>query len=208
MEQEKQDHYETLAEQNQAEYSVQRSRFIAHAYPIHSVEEALELVASLRKEYYNATHVCWAYAVGALREESRMNDDGEPSGTAGRPIYGQILAQDVSDVLVAVVRYFGGVKLGTGGLIDAYKESARLVLMEAPRREVILFQSFTLRFAPHLTGTVMRLVKNMGAEILEQGFTQGESLLECRIRQGQLEILRSAAAAIYGLTCTVEEVNS
>ena len=157
MEQERQDHYETLAEQNQVEYSIQRSRFIAHAYPIHSVEEALEFVASLRKEYYNATHVCWAYAVGALREESRMNDDGEPSGTAGRPIYGQILAQDVSDVLVAVVRYFGGVKLGTGGLI---------------------------------------------------GFAQGESLLECRIRQGQLEILRSAAAAIYGLTCIVEDQDS
>lgn len=134
-----------------------------------------------------------------------MNDDGEPSGTAGRPIYGQILAQNVSDVLVAVVRCFGGVKLGTGGLIDAYKESARLVLMEAPRREVILLSPFTLRFAPYLTGTVMRLIKTMGAEIVEQGFAQGESLLECRIRQGQLGILRSAAAAIYGLTCIVEE---
>ena len=163
MEQERQDRYETLAEQNQVEYSIQRSRFIAHAYPIQSVEEALELVASLRKVHYNATHICWAYAVGVLREESRMNDDGEPSGTAGRPIYGQILAQNVSDVLVAVVRYFGGVKLGTGGLIDAYKESARLVLMEAPRREVILLSPFTLRFAPYLTGTVMRLIKTMGA---------------------------------------------
>lgn len=204
MEQDKKDHYETLAGQERAEDSVQRSKFIAHAYPVCSEEEALALVATLRKEYYDATHICWAYAVGALREENRANDDGEPSGTAGRPIYGQILAHNLSDVLVAVVRYFGGVKLGIGGLIDAYKESARLVLSEATRREVVLLQRFSLRFPPHLTGTVMRLVKNMGAEITEQGFAQGESTLECRIRQGKLPMLQAAASAIYRLSFSTD----
>lgn len=205
MEPDKRDLYETLASPSKAEYTVQRSKFIALAIPVASVDDALLTLAGLRKEYYDATHVCWAYAVGCEREENRMNDDGEPSGTAGRPIYGQILSHNLSDLLVVVVRYFGGVKLGTGGLIDAYKESARLVLSTAERKEVILMSDFSLAYPPGLTGTVMRLIKNLGAEIREQGFQAGESLIHCRIRRGQLPILRAAASAIFGITLTTNE---
>lgn len=194
------DSYYTLASACEASLTIQRSKFITYAYPIKSAQEALEEIATLRRQHYDATHVCWAYALGALHEETRNSDDGEPSGTAGRPILGQIRSQEVSDLVVAVVRYFGGVKLGTGGLIEAYKESARLVLCEAPREEVILRRSFTLLFPPHLTGVVMRLLKSVGADITAQDFSQGEMLLRGAIRASQWSNLEGQVLSVYNIT--------
>ena len=119
------DFYHTIQSPAIDEQNIQRSRFIGYCYPVASAEEALECVSELRKEHYSATHVCWAYSIYGNEEyETRSNDDGEPSGTAGKPILGRLLSRDLTNVVVAVVRYFGGVKLGTSGLIDAYHRTS------------------------------------------------------------------------------------
>ncbi len=199
------DSYQTIAAAHKVQYSIQRSRFTAFAYPITSVEEAMEKVGELRKEFFDATHVCWAYAIGKEREENRANDDGEPSGTAGRPIYGQILSYDISDVLIAVVRYFGGVKLGTGGLIEAYREGARLVLEEATLRTIILEETLEIELDPNLTGKLMYLLKQEEANITGQDFRNGKSVIYCSIRQGKKEQLINECNAIYGIDIIEEE---
>lgn len=194
------DSYFVPAAPRSARYTVQRSRFLAFVEPVRSVEEAEETVALYRKEYYDATHVCWAYAVGPGQAEQRTNDDGEPSGTAGRPILGQILSHGLSDVLLLVVRYYGGIKLGTSGLIDAYKISAELALEEIPTREVILCTRFGVRFAPSLTGEVMRVLKVAGANIVGQDFSEGESAIMVEIRQANYAELVATLRGIYGVT--------
>ncbi len=125
------DVFKTITKESKAIYTEKRSKFIAYAIPVQSAEEAKIGVDKLRKEYYDARHVCWAYMLGAARDEFRSNDDGEPSGTAGKPILGQINSNELTNILIAVVRYFGGIKLGTSGLIVAYKEAAAEVISEA-----------------------------------------------------------------------------
>ena len=130
------DSYWTLAEPSEGEYSEKRSKFLAFAYPVTTEEEALARVAELRAKYYDARHVCWAYRLGPTGEPYRANDDGEPSGTAGKPIHGILVSQGLTEVIILVVRYFGGVKLGTSGLIEAYREAALAALADAPRKAV------------------------------------------------------------------------
>ncbi|MBR6251080.1 MAG: YigZ family protein [Bacteroidales bacterium] len=125
------DLYKTLAAQSEGIYKEKGSRFLAFAYPINSVDEAMQIVAELKKKYHDAHHHCYAYRLGLNGEDFRANDDGEPSGTAGRPIHGQLLSFEVTNVLVVVVRYFGGIKLGTSGLIVAYKSATSDVLSAA-----------------------------------------------------------------------------
>ena len=118
------DEYQTIVGTSQGTYSELRSKFLGFAHHVTTPEEALSLVAEYQKKYYDARHVCWAYMLGAEREQFRSNDNGEPSGTAGKPILGQINSRELTDVIVLVVRYFGGVKLGTSGLIEAYRTTA------------------------------------------------------------------------------------
>lgn len=159
--------YRTIAEAAAAQYTEKRSRFIAHAVPVSTVEEAMERIDGFRKEYYDARHVCWAYRIGHEDEaEERSNDDGEPSGTAGKPILGQLLSYDLRDVLVVVVRYFGGVKLGTGGLIVAYRTAAAEALGAAEVLEHTLYTSYTLRFPYELINPVMMLLREHEVETL------------------------------------------
>ena len=154
----------------------------------------------LRKEHYSATHVCWAYSIyGDEAYETRSNDDGEPSGTAGKPILGRLISRDLTNVAVAVVRYFGGVKLGTSGLIDAYRSTTELVLDKATVREVILYSRVTLSFQMDLMGPVMLLVKNHGAEIVAQDYTS-QYHLTVQLRQGDMPSFVAAAGEIYGVT--------
>ncbi len=200
------DSYTTIRQACQQQYNIQRSRFIALAYPIQNSEEAMDIVAQVRKEYFDATHVCWAYAIGAERNESRFNDDGEPSGTAGRPIYGQILSADLSDILIAVVRYFGGVKLGTGGLIDAYKEGAKIVLEQAERKEVILYDTVTIKFNPSLTGEIMHRIKQQNASVTGQDFAEGQSILHCTLRKSKSAQLLEGINNIYGAEALLPEL--
>ena len=198
------DFYHTIQSPATAEQNIQRSRFIGYCYPVSSSEEALERISELRKEHYSATHVCWAYSIyGDEANETRSNDDGEPSGTAGKPILGRLISRDLTNVAVAAVRYFGGVKLGTSGLIDAYRSTTELVLDKATVREVILYSSVTLSFQMDLMGPVMLLVKNHGAEIVAQDYTS-QYHLTVQLRQGDMPSFVAAAGEIYGVTLQEE----
>ncbi len=118
------DEYKTITATSEGYYTEKRSKFLAFAHPVCTIDEVKDIVAQYRKKYYDARHVCYAYMLGAERTEFRANDDGEPSSTAGKPILGQINSNELTDILIVVVRYYGGVNLGTSGLIVAYREAA------------------------------------------------------------------------------------
>lgn len=198
------DSYLTIAAPSEAQYTEKRSRFLAFAFPVTSEEEALSHVAELRRKYFDARHVCWAYKLGAKGERTRSNDDGEPSGTAGKPILGQITSLGLTQVFVAVVRYFGGVKLGTSGLIVAYREAAREALEAAEQKEEILYEELTITFEYPLLGDVMRMVKDAGAAIREQDFTES-CRLTVSLRGTDAAILRQRLSAIYGVALAEED---
>lgn len=193
------DSYWTLAAPAEGEYSEKRSKFLAYAYPVTTEEEALERVREVRTRYYDARHVCWAYRLGPVGEFYRTNDDGEPSGTAGKPIHGMLVSQGLTEVIVLVVRYFGGVKLGTSGLIEAYREATLAALEDAPRRECILTEQISITFRYDLMGPVMRVVKESDARILSQNFTD-ICRLELEQRQARVVELRTRLEQIYGVT--------
>lgn len=164
------DTYYTLSAPAEASLTEKRSRFLSFAIPVTTSDEAREAVKRFAKEYFDARHVCWAYTLGADRLDFLSNDNGEPSGTAGKPILGQINSFNLTDLLIVVVRYFGGIKLGTPGLIAAYKEAARLAIeageiIECHKKETIRF-SF-----PYLAmNDVMKVVKNPEITIISQEF--------------------------------------
>ncbi len=184
------DFYTTIATPSRGLYKDKGSRFLSFALPVCSVEQAMECVAGFRKEYHDARHVCYAYVLGAGRDRWRAVDDGEPSGTAGRPILGQINSRALTDVLVVVVRYFGGVLLGTGGLITAYREAASAALDAALPVERTVDEVMEVCFEYPLTNHVMRVVKDSGARVVEQVYGR-----DCRL---QLRIRRSEVAALEG----------
>ena len=192
------DSYWTLAKEASGEYSEKRSKFLAFAFPVTSEEEALARVQEVRAEYYDARHVCWAYRLDPAGERTRSNDDGEPSGTAGKPILGILISQGLTDLIVLVVRYFGGVKLGTSGLIEAYREATLVALEGAERKECILEQECDVLFAYDLMGIVMRQVKEVGAVILDQDFRE-TCRLRLSIRLGRWEELEARLGRIYGV---------
>lgn len=192
------DTYDTIVAQSTGEFSSLRSKFIAFAIPITTEEEALDQVAHLRAEYYDARHVCWAYRLGPLGEQYRSNDDGEPSGTAGKPILGQLLSANLTDIIVLVVRYFGGVKLGTSGLIEAYKEATVAALEAAERKTCILERGLEVAFGYELMGEVMRAVKETGARILEQDFRES-CRLALSLRAAEAPMLYERYERLYGV---------
>ncbi len=182
------DSYYTIADTAEGTYSELRSKFLAFAIPIQTAEEALERVAQYQKEYYDARHVCWAYRLGPDGAEYRSNDNGEPSGTAGKPILGQIISQNLSDTLVIVVRYFGGVKLGTSGLIVAYRTAALEALTAATRKERLVEQQLSLTFSYDHMNLVMRMVKELQPRILTQTYNDdGTIAMTIAIRQSLAE---------------------
>lgn len=162
--------YRTIANDSEAVIREKMSRFIAFAHPVRSAAEAKDWIASIASKYHDARHVCWAYMLGAESSEFQWSDNGEPSGTAGKPILGQIRSKELSNVAIAVVRYFGGIKLGTSGLIAAYREAARQALDGA---EIITaFETDTVSFTfPYLSmNSVMRMVRDSAAAIVSQAF--------------------------------------
>lgn len=177
------DIYRTIAKRSEGTYSELRSKFLAFALPVRSAEEALALVAGFQKEYFDARHVCWAYRLGAEGEEYRSNDNGEPSGTAGKPILGQIVSAELSDVLVVVVRYFGGVKLGTSGLIVAYRSATAEALAAAEVIERTVDEQFTMGFSYEQMNTVMRVIKEYSPTIVSQEYEGNEVRMTLSLRQ-------------------------
>ncbi len=162
------EYYYTIAKPGEGLFREKGSKFIALAVRVSSVEEVREILTSVRKKYYDARHVCYAYMLGAERTEFRANDDGEPSGTAGRPITGQINSRNLTDVLVIVVRYFGGILLGTGGLIAAYKEAASEALDDAGIVKKQVEDVLTIRFDYMRMNDVMKCIREHQAVIVSQ----------------------------------------
>ena len=162
------DTYKTIASPAEGIYKEQGSKFLAFAYPVSSADEVKILVDTKRKEFHDARHICYAYMLGAARTEFRSNDDGEPSGTAGRPILGQINSHQLSDILIVVVRYFGGILLGTGGLITAYKAAALEAIAAAEIIDSVLESTYAVVFGYEQMNDVMRIMKEYQLSILSQ----------------------------------------
>jgi uncharacterized YigZ family protein len=164
------DTYLTIAAPTQAVFRDRGSKFLAYAYPIQDENEVKTHLEALKKQYYDATHHCYAYLLGRKGENWRANDDGEPNHTAGTPILNQIRSQNLTQVLVVVVRYYGGTKLGVSGLINAYKTATALALEQAQVVEKIVRRPFAFYFDYLQMNEIMRLVKDHDLQILEQVF--------------------------------------
>lgn len=188
------DTYLTVKGEAQAQFVEQRSRFISFIWHVTTADEVKERIAALQKEYYDARHVCYAYMLGAERTDWRANDNGEPSGTAGKPILGQINSAGLSDVLIAVVRYFGGVKLGTSGLTEAYRMAAAQVIENAEVVTAYVERDVTVLFTYNMTNVVMKTVKDMDVRLAEQDYgsfrTEGmERSFDCKaVIRGRLSV--------------------
>lgn len=184
------DIYKTIKDKGEGTYTELRSKFLAFAHPVSTVDEAMALVEQYQKKYYDARHVCWAYMIGAERETFRSNDNGEPSGTAGKPILGQINSNELTNIIILVVRYFGGVKLGTSGLIVAYRTAAAEAIATATIEERQVEATYDFTFEYPLMTAVMKVVRDMNARILEQSYD-----MDCRmsvsIRKGLLDELKT-----------------
>lgn len=151
-------------------YSEKRSKFLAFAFHVTSEEEVKQYVAEFRKKYYDARHVCWAYMLGAERTDFRANDDGEPSSTAGKPILGQINKNELTDILIIVVRYYGGVNLGTSGLIVAYRTAAAEAIANAEIVSQFVEEEVVFDFPYIMMNDVMKIIKDMSPRIISQTY--------------------------------------
>ena len=185
------DQYKTIVEETIGEgyYTEKRSKFLAFAHHIESVDEAKELVIAYRKQYYDARHCCYAYMLGPEQNAFRANDDGEPSSTAGKPILGQIISHELTDVIVFVIRYFGGVKLGTSGLINAYRTAANEALSNASVVVKQVEETIDFDFTYPMMNDVMRVVKEMQPRVIDQKFDNTCSI-KLSIRKSEAEQLR------------------
>ncbi len=183
------DTYRSIAAPAKGIYKELGSKFLAFAHPVETEDQAKEILAAVRKEYFDARHHCFAWRLGLTGEPYRLSDDGEPSSTAGRPIHGQLLSQELSDILVVVVRYFGGVKLGVPGLIRAYRTATQDALANARIVEKVAGEHFTLKFGYLQMNDVMKVLKDMGITPLRQSFDLDCSL-EVRVRLSQIEDFR------------------
>ena len=192
------DSYKTIAEPSEGIYTEKRSKFIAIALPVRSVEEVKNYLEVYQKKYYDARHVCYAYMLGAERKNFRANDNGEPSGTAGRPILGQINSHELTDILIIVVRYFGGIKLGTSGLIVAYKTAAAEAIAAARVVERTVDDELIVVFEYPFMNDVMRIVKEEEPEIVRQSCEMDYSMT-LRIRIAHMPKLRARLEKVESL---------
>lgn len=192
------DTYKTIESPAEGYITEKKSKFISFVFPVKTADEVKNIVDEHRKKYYDARHVCWAYMLGAEREDFRSNDDGEPSGTAGRPILGQINSYELTNVLILVIRYFGGTLLGTGGLIKAYKEAAEDAIKNAEIVEKTIDGIFTIHFEYLLLNDVMRVLKQFESASWKQDF-QESCTMNIQIRKSEYQQLYDALGAIYGV---------
>ena len=189
------DEYRTIKTEGEGYYTEKRSKFLAFAHHVTSVEEIKDILAQYRKKYYDARHVCYAYMLGPERTEFRANDDGEPSSTAGKPILGQINSQELTDILIVVVRYYGGVNLGTSGLIVAYREAAADAIAHSEIETRQVEELVTYSFAYPMMNDVMRIVKEMQPRIVSQTY-DNTCEIQLSIRKSEAEMLRNKLAKL------------
>lgn len=191
------DAYLTIAQRGEGNYTEKRSRFLSFALHVENEVDVKDTIAQFRKKYYDARHVCYAYVLGPEKSATRANDDGEPSGSAGKPILGQITSMDLTDTLVVVVRYFGGVKLGTGGLFSAYKIAAKEALNAAEIEERIIKERLKVAVPYADVDVIMRLSKNAGAEIVSREYDAVNTILAIEIRKNEIENLKSVVNKVF-----------
>ena len=190
--------YKTINNSSEGIYKEKGSKFLSFAIPVTNIDEIKQILEQYRKEYYDARHVCYAYILGVEHDIYRANDDGEPSGTAGRPILGQINSFELTNILVIVIRYFGGILLGTGGLITAYKEAAADAIMQAQIIEKTLKSEIIIRFEYPLLNDVMRIIKELDAQIITQQF-ETECLIKISVSRQFAGVLRTRLENIFGV---------
>ncbi len=192
------DTYKTIARTSEGLYKEKMSKFISFAIPVSSLDEVKENLEKYQKEYYDARHVCWAYMLGHRRVDFRSNDNGEPSGTAGKPILGQINSFGLTNILIVVIRYFGGIKLGTSGLIVAYREAAAEAIRNNEIIECLVEDDVRIAFEYPFLNDVMRIVKEDNVTIISQYFN-----LDCdmtlRMRRSSIDHLRARLAKVESL---------
>ena len=187
------DTYKSISGPAKGLYKELGSKFLALAWPVETEEEIKKILTDVRKEHFDARHHCYAWRLGLTGEPFRMNDDGEPSSTAGRPIHGQLVSRGLSDILVVVVRWFGGVKLGVPGLIRAYKTATQDALDHAEIVDKVAGEHFTLQFGYLQMNDVMKVLKDMGITPLRQDFDL-DCTMEVRVRLSQIEDFRKQLA--------------
>lgn len=192
------DTYQTLKSGSEGVYKEKGSKFIAFAHPVKNEDDIKLKLDHYKKVYYDARHVCYAYRLGYHGEDFRQNDDGEPSGTAGKPILGQLLSNELSQVLIVIIRYFGGVKLGVGGLINAYKSAAADAIINGEIIERVITQKYELRFEYPLMNDVMRLIKDEELHMIEQEFEMSCKIC-LNIRLSQEERIVNRLKQLYQL---------
>lgn len=192
--------YKTIANKSEGIYKDKGSKFLSFAVPTRSVDEVKELVKNFKKEFHDARHICYAYVIGIEHKEWRANDDGEPAGTAGRPILGQINSRGLTNILVVVVRYFGGILLGTSGLATAYREAAADALNHAEIVEKTIDNFFTIRFNYSKINEVIRLLKEFNGEIFNKNYDKNKYIIEFSIPKKDTALLISKLKNITGLT--------
>ena len=193
------DIYYTIEKEGEGLFKEKMSKFISFARKVTDPETAKSIVKEYQNEYHDARHVCWAYMIGPERNVWQLNDNGEPSGTAGKPILGQINSFGVTDVIVVVVRYFGGIKLGTPGLISAYRESARLALEDAGKKEMHQTRVVSITFPYVASNDVMKVVKSEDMEVLERTFDNSCSM-KIEIREDYADRILGRLTGIDGVT--------
>lgn len=198
------DVFKTIEAQAEGIYKEKGSRFIALAYPVTREEEIRDIIAGLKEKYYDARHHCYAWRLGAAKTHFRANDDGEPSSTAGKPILGQIQSNDLTNILIIVIRYFGGIKLGVSGLINAYREAAADALRNAVIIEKTVDEQLRIHFSYMVMNDVMKIVKEEEPEVLERNFEMECDML-LSIRQKDMPALRARLEKIESLTFPDEE---
>lgn len=197
------DVYRTIEKQTEGLYKEKGSRFIAFAYPVATEDEIKAIVAGLKEKYYGARHHCYAWRLGAAKLLFRTNDDGEPSSSAGKPILGQIQSNDLTNILIVVIRYFGGIKLGVPGLINAYREAAADALQQAVIIEKTVDEQFRIRFSYLVMNDVMKIIKEAGPEVLDRHFDLDCEML-LSIRQSDLQFLKERLKKVESLAIVEE----
>ena len=183
------DSFRTISKEGEGYYTEKRSKFLAFAHHVECIDDVKELLAHYKKKYFDARHVCYAYMLGTERTDFRANDDGEPSNTAGKPILGQINSNELTEVLIVVVRYYGGVNLGTGGLIVAYREAAADAIRNSEIIDKVVEEQVDFEFPYVMMNQVMKVVKDMQPRILSQNY-DNTCLISLSIRKSLAEQLK------------------
>ncbi|TRX63285.1 YigZ family protein [Carboxylicivirga sp. M1479] len=193
------DQYKTIDSPSTGIFKDKGSKFISYAYPVYDEEAIKEKIAALKKEYYDARHHCYAWQLGTSGKQFRANDDGEPSGTAGKPIHGQLKSNGLSNILVVVIRYFGGTKLGTSGLINAYREATIDAINNATIVEKTVDDVYQLSFDYGVMNDIMKIMKEENPNIIKQDFNL-RCMIEWSCRQADVDRIKSRLEKIESVT--------